>query len=122
MFPASSFTVIFVPCSAPLPITPPRLLRRFVAWCRAYVPPSVRADLDAIRDDDAAVKEYGERLAVATIRELHAAGVRAVHFFTLNLTGSVQVSCVSTILHCCSCILSSLRQPLAFLHSAFSHL
>ena len=37
------------------------------------------------------MKAYGEQLGVATIRELQAGGVRAVHFFTLNMVGSVQV-------------------------------
>ena len=65
---------------------------RFVSWCRTYVPAHIRVDLEAIKEDDAAVKDYGERLAVTTIRELHASGgPKAIHFFTLNMIGSMQV-------------------------------
>jgi hypothetical protein len=45
--------------------------------------------LEAIKDDDAAVKTYGIGLAVATLRQLLERGVRALHFYTLNLSASV---------------------------------
>lgn len=68
---------------------------KFTKWSRTQVPADVRRDLDAIRDDDAAVKLYGVEVGVRSLRHVlaqpqHTGGPRALHFYTMNLSFSVQ--------------------------------
>jgi methylenetetrahydrofolate reductase (NADPH) len=59
--------------------------KRMTAFCKNRVPLHVSAALDAVKDDDAAVKAAGVRLGVEMCRELIAAGSKGLHFYTLNL-------------------------------------
>ncbi|RLN86281.1 hypothetical protein BBJ28_00021425 [Nothophytophthora sp. Chile5] len=62
---------------------------KFTSWCKTRVPADVLSALDAIKNDDAAVRRYGTQLAVDTCRRLVAAGVRSLHFYTMNLAATV---------------------------------
>ncbi|RLN89132.1 hypothetical protein BBJ28_00022147 [Nothophytophthora sp. Chile5] len=62
---------------------------KFTSWCKTRVPADVLSALDAIKNDDAAVRRYGTQLAVDTCRRLLAAGVRSLHFYTMNLAATV---------------------------------
>ncbi|ETI55584.1 methylenetetrahydrofolate reductase [Phytophthora nicotianae CJ01A1] len=62
---------------------------KFTSWCKTRVPEKVLTALDAIKNDDAAVRRYGTQLAVETCRRLLAAGVNSLHFYTMNLATTV---------------------------------
>ena len=40
--------------------------------------------MEAIKADDAAIRDYGVRKAVEMLQVLYAAGIKGVHFYTLN--------------------------------------
>lgn len=58
---------------------------KLTAWCRTRVPPAMRADVERIKDDDAALAAYGAVLGAAHARALLEAGAAGVMFHTLNL-------------------------------------
>ena len=58
---------------------------RMVAFCKSRVPAHVRAALDAVKDDDNAVKAEGVRLGTEMCRQLLDNGVHGLHFYTLNM-------------------------------------
>jgi len=62
---------------------------RMTTLCKTYVPQHIRDALEAIKNDDEAVKNYGVKLGIEMCRTLTENGVRALHFYTLNLERSV---------------------------------
>jgi methylenetetrahydrofolate reductase (NADPH) len=67
---------------------------RMTGMCKSRVPDDVWAALDAIKDDAAAVKNFGVDFGTKLCRDLLASGeVQGLHFYTLNLT-----SCTYAIL------------------------
>eukprot|EP00753_Platysulcus_tardus_P005813 PLAT13710.1.p1 GENE.PLAT13710.1~~PLAT13710.1.p1 ORF type:complete len:784 (-),score=280.64 PLAT13710.1:46-2361(-) len=68
-----------------LPIQSWKTFRQFTTWCKTTVPQTLSRKLARLRDDDDAVRTFGVEQGVDTLRRLQEAGVRAVHFFTLNL-------------------------------------
>ena len=48
-------------------------------------------ELEPIKDDDAAVKEYGIKLAVEMIKKMFAYGIKGYHFYTMNLERSTRL-------------------------------
>jgi len=72
-----------------MPIQSYQSFCKMTAYGKTRVPDRVWADLAPIKDNDAAVKEYGVKLCLATCATLHAAGVHGFHFYTLNLENSV---------------------------------
>lgn len=59
--------------------------KRMTTFCKTKVPADIEAALDAIKDDEDAVKKYGVELGTAMCRRLLDAGVPGVHLYTLNL-------------------------------------
>lgn len=59
--------------------------KRMVGFCKSRVPAAMAAELDAVKDDEAAVRAAGVRLAVDMCRTLIAAGIKGLHLYTLNL-------------------------------------
>ncbi len=57
---------------------------RMAAFCKSRVPAALRAEMDAVKDDDAAVLKAGIAFGVRTCRELIASGQKGLHFYTLN--------------------------------------
>eukprot|EP00611_Tribonema_gayanum_P015812 TRINITY_DN2771_c0_g2_i1.p1 TRINITY_DN2771_c0_g2~~TRINITY_DN2771_c0_g2_i1.p1 ORF type:complete len:380 (-),score=140.62 TRINITY_DN2771_c0_g2_i1:362-1501(-) len=59
--------------------------QRMTGLCKTRVPPELRKRMEAIKDDDAAIKafgvEYGEELCRALLKH----GAPVLHFYTLNL-------------------------------------
>ena len=55
--------------------------KRMTDLCKTYVPPKIYSDLEPIKDDDKAVKEYGVKLGVEMCNTLKNAGIRAFHFY-----------------------------------------
>jgi adenosylhomocysteinase len=58
---------------------------RMVGFCKTRVPQELRDKLEAVKDDDAAVKQLGIEEGAKTSRELTAMGAPGLHYYTLNL-------------------------------------
>jgi len=67
-----------------MPITDFGQIERFTSMCGARIPPALRARLEPVRDDHAAVRAIGIEYATAQCRELLAMGAPGIHFYTLN--------------------------------------
>jgi len=61
--------------------------KKMTGFCKTWIPAEVEAKMEAIKDDEAAVKEFGVQYAVRMCQELAAAGHRHLHFYCLNLEG-----------------------------------
>lgn len=72
-----------------LPILSGPQIRRFTALCGASIPREIDERLDALGEDDEAVRELGIELATAQIADLRANGVDGIHFYALNRSYSV---------------------------------
>jgi methylenetetrahydrofolate reductase (NADPH) len=80
---------------------------RMTTLCKTAVPQHIRDALDPIKADDEAVKTYGVKLGVDMCKHLIENGVRALHFYTLNLEKSVM-----SILEGLNLIDPEVRRPL----------
>ncbi|KAA0150868.1 hypothetical protein FNF29_04982 [Cafeteria roenbergensis] len=58
---------------------------RMTAFCKTRVPTSIREGLEAVKEDDAAVKQFGIDLGAKMCEQLMALGCKGLHFYTLNL-------------------------------------
>jgi methylenetetrahydrofolate reductase (NADPH) len=67
-----------------MPVTNVAQVKKFTSMCGAIIPEQMLADLDAITDDPDAVLDYGIAWSTRQCRELLAAGVDGLHFYTLN--------------------------------------
>jgi methylenetetrahydrofolate reductase (NADPH) len=67
-----------------MPVTGVAQAQRFTAMCGARIPATLLAQLEAASHDREQVREVGVAHAVAQCRELLAAGVPGIHFYTLN--------------------------------------
>lgn len=59
--------------------------KRMTGFCRTRVPAELSEKLEAIKDDEDAVKAFGIELGVQTCRDLLAMGAPGLHYYTLNL-------------------------------------
>ena len=67
-----------------MPVTNVAQIKRFTAMCGAMIPEQMLADLDKIADTPDAVLQYGIDWSTRQCRELLAAKVDGLHFYTLN--------------------------------------
>jgi len=67
--------------------------RRMTGLCKTFVPKVIDESLELIKDNEAAVKEYGIELAVQMCRELMDGGCPGLHLYTLNLEKSATAIC-----------------------------
>ncbi|CAG8659558.1 10080_t:CDS:2, partial [Acaulospora morrowiae] len=74
-----------------LPIQNYTGFNKIITLSKTIVPQFVMDALEPIKDDDAAVKEYGIRLAVGMIRKMYENGIDGFHFFTMNLERSTRL-------------------------------
>ncbi|CAM0140568.1 methylenetetrahydrofolate reductase 1 [Umbelopsis sp. WA50703] len=75
-----------------MPIQSHQAFRRIINLCNTNVPPQILEDLNEIKADDQAVKDYGVKLAVKMVSELyHEHQIACFHFSTLNLEKSVRL-------------------------------
>eukprot|EP00842_Homolaphlyctis_polyrhiza_P004486 jgi/Hompol1/5038/HPOL_004130-RA len=65
--------------------------KRMTTLCKTVVPQFIHDDLEPIKDDDQAVKDYGVRLAIQMCNQMREAGQRSFHFYTLNLERSTRL-------------------------------
>ncbi len=66
-----------------IPVLSSAQIRRFTKLCGANLTPRLVAKLDELGDDEA-VREFGIDYATEQCRDLLAAGVEGLHFYTLN--------------------------------------
>ncbi|KAI8919596.1 methylenetetrahydrofolate reductase-domain-containing protein [Entophlyctis helioformis] len=59
--------------------------QRVTTLSKTVVPQFILDDLEPIKDDDQAVKDYGVRLCIQMCQKLMEAGTRYFHFYTFNL-------------------------------------
>ncbi|MCF7762155.1 MAG: methylenetetrahydrofolate reductase [NAD(P)H] [Verrucomicrobia bacterium] len=71
-----------------LPILSAKQIKRFTALCGARIPAELLAKLEALGDDDEAVKAFGIDHATLQCEELLREGVPGLHLYTLNKTHS----------------------------------
>ena len=74
-----------------LPIQTYGAFMRMVSNCKTFVPQFIFDDLEPIKDDDQAVKNYGIRLAIDMCNRMRDAGQTAFHFYCLNLERSTRL-------------------------------
>jgi Methylenetetrahydrofolate reductase len=74
-----------------LPIQNYNGLKRVISFNNNYVPEHIWKDLELIKDDDAAVKDYGIDLAVTFIKRMLEEGIRGFHIYTFNLERSTRL-------------------------------
>lgn len=67
-----------------MPITNYDQIDRFTKLCGATIPPSLRAELEARRDDPNAIVDLGVAYMTLQVADLLARGAPGVHFYTLN--------------------------------------
>jgi methylenetetrahydrofolate reductase (NADPH) len=79
---ARGITVPIVP--GIMPITNYDQIARFTAMCGATIPPALRRELEARRDEPEAVAELGVAYATLQCNELLDHGAPGIHFYTLN--------------------------------------
>ncbi|KAJ3224928.1 hypothetical protein HK099_007648 [Clydaea vesicula] len=65
--------------------------QRMTFQCKTRVPKKILDELEPIKDDDKAVKQYGIALGIEMVKQLQANGVKGFHFYTLNLEKSVRL-------------------------------
>ncbi|GBG26935.1 Methylenetetrahydrofolate reductase 1 [Hondaea fermentalgiana] len=59
--------------------------KRMCAFCKTRVTPQMYEELEAIKDDEAAVSRFAVKFGVETCQKLLDSGVKGLHFYTLNL-------------------------------------
>ena len=79
-------------CDAPvypgiMPILNVANLLRFSSTCGADVPRWLQSKLNDIKDDDVAVKAFGEEVVTRLCERLLAMGAPGLHFYTMNQAG-----------------------------------
>ncbi|EPB91137.1 methylenetetrahydrofolate reductase (NADPH) [Mucor circinelloides 1006PhL] len=66
-------------------------LKRVISFNNNFVPQKIWDDLELIKDDDTAVKEYGINLTVEFIKKFREIGVNGFHIYTFNLERSSRI-------------------------------
>merc|ERR1719247_2437457 len=67
--------------------------RRMTGLCKTFIPKAIDEALELIKDNEAAVKEYGIELAEQMSKELMEGGCPGLHLYTLNLEKSATAIC-----------------------------
>ena len=67
-----------------MPVTNVAQIKKFTAMCGSVIPENMLADLDPIADNPELVAQYGIDWSTRQCRELLAAKVDGLHFYTLN--------------------------------------
>lgn len=67
-------------------------LKRVISFNDNYVPQKVWDDLESIKEDDQAVKDYGIQLAIEHIQKIkRETGINGFHIYTFNLERSSRI-------------------------------
>ncbi|RCH80484.1 hypothetical protein CU098_002933, partial [Rhizopus stolonifer] len=63
-------------------------LKRVISFNNNFVPQKIWDDLESIKEDDIAVKEYGINLTVEFVKKFREVGINGFHIYTFNLERS----------------------------------
>eukprot|EP00656_Telonema_subtile_P045723 TRINITY_DN5199_c0_g1_i1.p1 TRINITY_DN5199_c0_g1~~TRINITY_DN5199_c0_g1_i1.p1 ORF type:complete len:121 (-),score=38.42 TRINITY_DN5199_c0_g1_i1:225-587(-) len=63
-------------------------LQRMVSLCKTYMPDSVKAKVEELKEDEVAFKQYGIDLCAEMCQIMMKNGINHFHFYTLNQTHS----------------------------------
>lgn len=83
---AEGITVPILP--GMLPFTAYGGFQRMTSLCKTVVPEELKARLEAVKEDDAAVKQLGIDVTFEQCRKILDSGLTHIHFYTLNSTYS----------------------------------
>ncbi|XP_011074036.1 probable methylenetetrahydrofolate reductase [Sesamum indicum] len=61
---------------------------RMTGFCKTKIPPEIMAALEAIKDNEEAVRAYGIHLGTEMCKKIMASGIRTLHLYTLNMEKS----------------------------------
>lgn len=59
--------------------------KKMTKFCKTRVPPALEQGMEAIKDDEVAIKAYGMTYGAQMCKDLMESGVEVLHFYTLNL-------------------------------------
>lgn len=80
---AAGITVPIIP--GIMPISTYDSFMRRAKWCEINVPPAFLEQLEAVKNDDAQVREVGTQLVADMCTKIVDAGIKHLHFYTMNL-------------------------------------
>lgn len=86
---AKGITVPIIPGIMPIQ-TYASFIRRS-SWTKVKVPPQWMEALEPVKNDDSAVRDIGKSLIADMCRKLVAAGIKHLHFYTMNLAQATQL-------------------------------
>ena len=84
---AAGITATIIP--GLMPILGYDRFQRTINFCKTNVPEQLSKDLEAIKNDDEKVRQYGVDHGVQMCRELMAGGCKFLHFYTMNLEAAI---------------------------------
>jgi len=76
-----------------MPILNVKQVKRFTGMCGASIPKHVLANIEAVEDDQEAVRQLGTYHATRQCEGLLANGVAGLHFYTLNRSTATRAIC-----------------------------
>jgi methylenetetrahydrofolate reductase (NADPH) len=82
-----------------MPITDARQIDRISSMCGAFIPPTLRAELEARADQPDAATELGVSYATLQCADLLARGAPGIHFYTLNRSPATRAILAALKLH-----------------------
>ncbi|KAG4126125.1 hypothetical protein ERO13_D10G138300v2 [Gossypium hirsutum] len=71
-----------------MPINNYKGFLRMTGFCKTKIPAEITAALEAIKDNEEAVKAYGVHLGTEMCRKILAHGIKTLHLYTLNMEKS----------------------------------
>ncbi|KAF4771560.1 hypothetical protein N7455_007799 [Penicillium solitum] len=86
---AKGITIPIIPGIMPIQ-TYASFIRRS-SWTKVKVPPQWMEALEPVKNDDSAVRDIGKTLIADMCRKLVAAGIKHLHFYTMNLAQATQL-------------------------------
>ncbi|KAJ5881657.1 uncharacterized protein N7529_000329 [Penicillium soppii] len=86
---AKGITVPIIPGIMPIQ-TYAAFIRRST-WTKIRVPPQWMEALEPVKNDDSAVRDIGKSLIAEMCRQLLAAGIKHLHFYTMNLAQATRL-------------------------------
>ncbi|CAG8122369.1 unnamed protein product [Penicillium salamii] len=86
---AKGITVPIIPGIMPIQ-TYAAFIRRS-SWTKIRVPPQWMEALEPVKNDDSAVRDIGKTLIAEMCRQLIAAGIKHLHFYTMNLAQATRL-------------------------------
>lgn len=67
-----------------MPITNYGAFTRMCEMCKTHIPQQILDDLAPVKENDAAVREYGVKFAIEMCKKMLDNGIYGLHFYTLN--------------------------------------